>query len=158
MKKDDDEEDKEKLTKKYKKMKNFSTYNLFSKKRKNLNNKKKMSEEIINCKIVIVGEGQVGKTSIMNSYLGEAFNEEHVMTVSPEHQNKTIMIDNKTIKITFWDTAGQEQFRAVTKMFYKGADIVILVYDVTKPESFDEIKNYWASEVKNNANSLKGKI
>ena len=117
-----------------------------------------MSDDIINCKIVIVGEGAVGKTSIMNSFLGEGFNEEHILTVSPEHQNKTIIIDNQTIKVTFWDTAGQESFRAVTKMFYKGADIVILVYDVNQQKTFDEIQNYWVNEVKNNANSLKGKI
>ena len=118
-----------------------------------------MSEEdIINCKIVIVGEGGVGKTSIMNSYLGENFNDEHIHTVSPEHQNKTVIIDNQTIKIVFWDTAGQEAFRAVTKMFYKGADIVILVYDITQQKSFDEIQNYWTNEVKSNDNTLKGKF
>lgn len=78
-----------------------------------------MSEEIINCKIVIVGEGQVGKTSIMNCYLGEAFNEEHVMTVSPEHQNKTIMIDNKTIKITFGILQVKSNLEQLQKCFIK---------------------------------------
>ena len=115
-----------------------------------------MDPELMSCKIVILGESGVGKTCIMNKFLGNEFSEEHITTIAAEHQNKTVEINNKKIKITFWDTAGQEAFRAVAKMFYKGADIIILVYDITKNDSFKEIQNYWLEQVKENTLDLKG--
>ena len=115
-----------------------------------------MDPELMSCKIVILGESGVGKTCIMNKFLGNEFSEEHLTTIAAEHQNKTVEINNKKIKITFWDTAGQEAFRAVAKMFYKGADIIILVYDITKNDSFKEIQNYWLEQVKENTLDLKG--
>jgi small GTP-binding protein len=115
-----------------------------------------MDQELLNCKIVILGESGVGKTCIMNKFLGNEFSEEHLTTIAAEHHNKTVEINNKKIKITFWDTAGQEAFRAVAKMFYKGADIIILVYDITKNDSFKEIQNYWLEQVRENTLDLKG--
>ncbi len=117
-----------------------------------------MSDGPINCKMVILGESGVGKTCVMNSFLGQKFEEEHLTTVGAEQQNKTLNIDDKIVKINLWDTAGQEIFRAITKMFYKGADIVVLVYDITNEHSFEEIKNYWYNEVQNNTDNLSGKI
>ena len=117
-----------------------------------------MSDGPINCKMVILGESGVGKTCVMNSFLGQKFEEEHLTTVGAEQQNKTLNIDDKIVKINLWDTAGQESFRAITKMFYKGADIVVLVYDITNERSFEEIKNYWYNEVQNNTDNLSGKI
>ena len=117
-----------------------------------------MSDGPINCKMVILGESGVGKTCVMNSFLGQKFEEEHLTTVGAEQQNKTLNIDDKIVKINLWDTAGQESFRAITKMFYKGADIVVLVYDITNERSFEEIKNYWYKEVQNNTDNLSGKI
>ena len=100
-----------------------------------------MSE--LNCKIVIVGESGVGKTCIISSFLG--------------NENKIINIDNQEVKVEFWDTAGQEIFRALTKMYYNGAHIAIFVYDITNEKSFEELKKYWVNVVKENANELKGK-
>ena len=117
-----------------------------------------MSDGPINYKMVILGESGVGKTCVMNSFLGQKFEEEHLTTIGAEQQNKTLNIDDKIVKINLWDTAGQESFRAITKMFYKGADIVVLVYDITNERSFEEIKNYWYKEVQNNTDNLSGKI
>ena len=117
-----------------------------------------MSDGPINCKMVILGESGVGKTCVMNSFLGQKFEEEHLTTVGAEQQNKSLNIDDKIVKINLWDTAGQESFRAITKMFYKGADIVVLVYDITNERIFEEIKNYWYKEVQNNTDNLSGKI
>ncbi len=111
----------------------------------------------INCKIVIVGESGVGKTCIMSSYLGNEFSEEHLTTIGVGNESKVINIDNEEVRVEFWDTAGQEIFRALTKIYYNGAHIAIFVYDITNEKSFDEIKNYWVNAVKENANEIKGK-
>ena len=58
---------------------------------------------------------------------------------------------NKTVKFEIWDTAGQEKYRALTKIFYKDAAIAVLVYDITKRKSYDELKNYWYTQVKDSA-------
>ena len=111
----------------------------------------------INCKIVIVGESGVGKTCIMSSYLGNEFSEEHLTTIGVGNENKIVTIDDQEVKVEFQDTAGQEIFRALTKIYYNGAHIAIFVYDITNEKSFDEIKNYWVNAVKENANEIKGK-
>jgi small GTP-binding protein len=116
-----------------------------------------MSDETINCKIVIVGESSVGKTCILRSFLGEEFQEEHVSTMSAETEKKDIIVNDEKVKVSISDTAGQEMFRAITKMYYKGADIVIIVYDITNEKTFTEIKKYWMNEVFNNSTDLKGK-
>lgn len=68
---------------------------------------------------------------------------------------KSLMIDkhNTEIKFEIWDTAGQEKFRSLTKLFYKDASIAILVYDITRKESFDELVNYWYRQVKETVSS-----
>ena len=95
-----------------------------------------MDQELMSCKIVILWESGVGKTCIMNKFLGNEFSEEHITTIAAEHQNKTVEINNKKVKITFWDTAGQEAFRAVAKMFYKGQylcySLIHIVIDMNK--------------------------
>ena len=112
----------------------------------------------IQCKIVILGESGVGKTCIINNFLGLKFVDEFISTFAAEQQNKKITVDDKIVTINFWDTAGQENFRSIAKLFYKGADIIILVYDITSKKSFEEIKNYWYDEVINNTKDLSGKI
>jgi small GTP-binding protein len=114
-----------------------------------------MSE--LNCKIVIVGESGVGKTCIISSFLGNEFSEEHLTTIGVGNESKVINIDNEEVRVEFWDTAGQEIFRALTKMYYNGAHIAIFVYDITNEKSFEELKKYWVNVVKENANELKGK-
>ena len=59
--------------------------------------------------------------------------------------------DNQSIKFEIWDTAGQERYRALAKVFYKNAAVCVLVYDITRKASFDELKNYWVKEIKENA-------
>ena len=61
--------------------------------------------------------------------------------------------DNQSIKFEIWDTAGQERYRALAKVFYKNAAVCVLVYDITRKTSFNELKNYWYKEIKENAQS-----
>ena len=113
-----------------------------------------MSEEnIINCKVVLLGERSVGKTSIISRYVNNSFETNSLTTTGASYAYKIINLEqyNKSIKFEIWDTAGQERYRALTKIFYKNASVAILCYDITKKVTFDEIKNYWFNQVKDNS-------
>ena len=108
------------------------------------------SGESESCKVVLLGESGVGKTSIITQFTEEIFTEDQQSTTGATFSSKEVLCLNDTRKIKFeiWDTAGQERYRALSKMFYKDAAAAILVYDITRKTSFDEIKNYWANEIK----------
>ena len=105
--------------------------------------------DIIPCKIVLVGQSGVGKTNIITKYVNNEFSEETESTNGASFASKEISYDNlkKTLKMEIWDTAGQEKFRSLTRFFYKDAAIAILVYDITRKDSFDELKDYWYSQI-----------
>ena len=112
-----------------------------------------MSEEgeAKTCKVVLLGESGVGKTCIISRYTNNTFEENIMSTTGASYCGKAMTFDEyggKTIKFEIWDTAGQEKYRALTKIFYKDAAVAILVYDITRRKSFDEIKNYWYNQIK----------
>ena len=104
-------------------------------------------------KVVLLGESGVGKTSIIAQFTSGKFDPDCVTSLSAQFISKTVEYENlnKTIKFDIWDTAGQEKYRALAKIFYKDAKVIILVYDITDQRSFDEVKSYWYEMVKNNA-------
>ena len=110
-------------------------------------------EKIESIKVVLIGESGVGKTSLISRYVNNTFDEGELTTVGATYAGKMVEFPeyNKTIKLEIWDTAGQEKYRAVTKIFYKDASAVILVYDITRKESFNELKNYWYHQVLDNS-------
>ena len=101
----------------------------------------------IPCKVILVGESQVGKTSIISRYTKNLYLENTKRTLSAYSTKKIIEIDGYKIELQIWDTVGQEQYRSVTSIFYKEALVCILVYDITNRDSFDSIKNYWHNEI-----------
>ena len=108
------------------------------------------SNNSISCKVILVGDSGVGKTSIINRYLNQ-YTDYQKSTIGASYANKEEMIDNYKINFDIWDTAGQERFRSVNTIFYKEAYVCIMVYDITKPQSFESIKNYWYNTVKENS-------
>ena len=103
-------------------------------------------------KIVLIGETAVGKTSLLERYLYATFSKNSVITVSATYATKKVKKnDGKEIILQLWDTAGQENYKSLAKLFYKNAAVIIMVYDITNRKSFDEIKNYWYKQVKENA-------
>ena len=110
-------------------------------------------KESLQCKVVLIGETRVGKTSIINRYISDNFSSSLSPTPGASFTAKTVFIKdyNQSIKFEIWDTAGQEKYRALAKVFYKNAAVCILVYDIINKKSFDELKNYWISEIKANA-------
>ena len=110
-------------------------------------------ENAESCKVVLLGESGVGKTSIISQFVNKTFNHDEMSTTGATFASKTLYFEqyNKSICFEIWDTAGQEKFKALTKVFYKDASIVILVYDITRQESFVQLKEYWVKEVKEQA-------
>ena len=93
-------------------------------------------------KFVILGEGRVGKTSILSKYFKKKFNEGEKSTVNPAFYEKTVNYQGKKVQLKFWDTAGQEQFNAISTMYYQNAVGALLVYDVSIFETFEKVTNY----------------
>ena len=99
-------------------------------------------------KVVLLGEAGVGKTSIISRYINDEFDENSKSNLNAQFNRKTIPIgDDKEITLDIWDTAGQEKYRAISRIYYKDASAVILVYSITNKKSLEEIKNYWHLEV-----------
>ena len=104
----------------------------------------------LNCKIILVGEAGVGKTCIIKQYIDNNFDSEEIPTIAGQEVFKEITIGKDTIKLTIWDTCGQENFRSINSIFMKKSNIVIFVYDITNKKSFTELKDYWYSFISNN--------
>jgi len=114
----------------------------------------------LTCKVVIVGECGVGKTSIISKFLDTNFNSSPDSTKGANYASKELIYKeyNTKLKFDIWDTAGQENFRSLASIFYRDASIAILVYDITNKQSFDEIKKYWYNQIKENTLPKSSKI
>ena len=98
-------------------------------------------------KIIILGSSEVGKTCILNRYFNNEFKENSLSTIGIDFQTKFFKFEDKKIKVNYTDTAGQEKFRAISVNYIKGTNGVILVFDITKRESFDLLET-WMKELK----------
>ena len=99
-------------------------------------------------KVVIIGESGVGKTCIIERFCQNKFTQSTVSTIGAANASAKVYIGEKAYDLDIWDTAGQELYRSLNKIFYKNAKIAILVYDITKKASFEEMKNYWFEQIK----------
>ena len=100
-----------------------------------------MSEDNI-LKFVILGEGRVGKTSILQSHFKKKFNQGEKSTINPAFYQDKVNYKGKVIDLKFWDTAGQEQFNAISTMYYQNAVGALLVYDTSIFETFEKVKQW----------------
>ena len=107
------------------------------------------SEQNVIFKILTIGESGVGKTCILRRFVENKFLKNHLATIGIDFKTKTVNIKNKEIKLKIWDTAGEERFRNITQQYYKGADGIVLVYDVTDEASYDKIKD-WMDQIISN--------
>ncbi|KAL7617249.1 ras-related protein RABC2a [Lactuca sativa] len=97
-------------------------------------------------KILLIGDSGVGKSSLLVSFISDAF-EDLAPTIGVDFKMKQLTVGGKRLKLTIWDTAGQERFRTLTSSYYRGAQGIILVYDVTRRETFTNLSEIWAKEV-----------
>ena len=110
-----------------------------------------MSDELV-YKVLLLGDSSVGKTCFLLRYCDKSFQEAHLSTIGLDYRLKSMTLQNdKNIKLQIWDTAGQDRFRAITKNYYKGANGIILIYDVTNKQSYENVKN-WLTQIKEEAN------
>ena len=101
------------------------------------------------CKVVLLGDSGVGKTCIISRYISGAFDNNSPSTNGASYASKILTFENlnKTISLDIWDTAGQEKYKSLTRFFYKDASAAILVYDITKKDSFENMKGYWYEQL-----------
>ncbi|KAJ9670148.1 hypothetical protein PVL29_026602 [Vitis rotundifolia] len=101
-------------------------------------------------KVVLIGDSAVGKSQILARFARNEFSLDSKATIGVEFQTRTLVIQHKSVKAQIWDTAGQERYRAVTSAYYRGAVGAMLVYDITKRQSFDHIPR-WLEELRGHA-------
>ncbi|KAL2557498.1 Ras-related protein RABA2b [Forsythia ovata] len=103
-------------------------------------------------KIVLIGDSGVGKSNILSRFTRNEFCLESKSTIGVEFATRTLQIEGKTVKAQIWDTAGQERYRAITSAYYRGAVGALLVYDITKRQTFDNVQR-WLRELRDHADS-----
>ncbi|KAG6649021.1 hypothetical protein CIPAW_07G184200 [Carya illinoinensis] len=97
-------------------------------------------------KLLLIGDSGVGKSCLLLRFADDSYLDSYISTIGVDFKIRTVEQDGKTIKLQIWDTAGQERFRTITSSYYRGAHGIIIVYDVTDQESFNNVKQ-WLSEI-----------
>ncbi|CAG9314407.1 unnamed protein product [Blepharisma stoltei] len=108
-------------------------------------------------KVLLIGDSSVGKTSVLLRYVDDTYNPEFQTTIGVDFKISTMELQGKVIKLQLWDTAGQDRFRNIVASYYRGAQGVILMYDITNQASFQNIKN-WYNETLNHLQSSTPKL
>lgn len=108
-----------------------------------------MEQEFV-FRVVIVGDANVGKSSLLLRFSENTFKEQYRVTIGVEFGIKLLRVDRQLVKLQIWDTAGQESFRSIARNFYRKADGVLLVYDFSARDTFENCE-YWLGEIKRNA-------
>ena len=101
------------------------------------------------CQILLIGDSLVGKTCLIQRYVNGTFKDDYITTVGLDYHTKLEIINNLNVSVKLWDTVGQERFKALTASFFRNAEGVVIAYDVTNSESFDNLK-FWISSIKTN--------
>ena len=105
-------------------------------------------------KIVLLGDGAVGKTALRHRYLGEAFQQSYSMTIGADFAVKRVNIDGDEIVAQIWDLAGRTRFASVREVYYQGATGALLVYDITRSDTFESIPNWITELLENNKHKV----
>ena len=113
-----------------------------------------LEDNTIYLKILIIGDSNVGKTSLFLNYCENDFPESYLATIGVEYKIKKIKKNGLIVQLQIWDTAGQERFKSITKSFYHGANGILFVYDITNRKSFLNIKE-WLKDVENKNTNFK---
>ena len=99
-------------------------------------------------KILMLGDSEVGKSCFLMRYSDNVFVENYITTIGLDYKLKTIKLDSgKVIKVQLWDTAGQDKYRTIAKNYYKGSHGILLLYDITKISSFENIRE-WIQDIR----------
>ncbi|MHA2502337.1 MAG: GTP-binding protein [Candidatus Kariarchaeaceae archaeon] len=105
-------------------------------------------------KIVLLGDGAVGKTALRHRYLGEGFKQSYSMTIGADFAVKRVNLDGEEIVAQIWDLAGQIRFQSVREVYYQGATGALLVFDITRSTTFESVPNWITELMENNKNKV----
>lgn len=122
-----------------------------------MSNREGASSYDMQIKLLMIGDSGVGKTCLLLRYANDSFSPTFITTIGIDFKIKNVEIDTKRIKLQIWDTAGQERFRTITTSYFRGAQGILLVYDVTDRRSFESIRN-WISQIQQHADVNVNKI
>lgn len=103
-------------------------------------------------KVVLIGDSGVGKSNLLSRFTRNEFNLDSKSTIGVEFATRSIQVDAKTIKAQIWDTAGQERYRAITSAYYRGAVGALLVYDISKHQTYENVQR-WLKELRDHADA-----
>ncbi|KAI8361754.1 small GTPase [Blakeslea trispora] len=103
-------------------------------------------------KVVLIGDSGVGKTNLLSKFTRNEFNMESKSTIGVEFATRSVQVDSKTVKAQIWDTAGQERYRAITSAYYRGAVGALLVYDISKYNTYENVMR-WLKELRDHADA-----
>ncbi|KAK6341092.1 Ras- protein Rab-11A, variant 2 [Orbilia brochopaga] len=106
----------------------------------------------LSCEVVLIGDSGVGKSNLLSRFTRNEFNMDSKSTIGVEFATRSIQVDSKTIKAQIWDTAGQERYRAITSAYYRGAVGALLVYDISKHITYENVTR-WLKELRDHADS-----
>uniref|UniRef100_A0A2P2I6T6 Ras-related protein Rab-21 n=2 Tax=Hirondellea gigas TaxID=1518452 RepID=A0A2P2I6T6_9CRUS len=105
------------------------------------------SRGVQNFKVVLLGEGCVGKTSLVLRFVEDKFNDRHISTIQASFLTKKVSVHGRRMQLSIWDTAGQERFHALGPIYYRDSHGAVLVYDITDVDSFQKVQN-WVRELR----------
>ena len=108
-------------------------------------------------KLLLIGDSGVGKSCLLLRFADNTYTDSYISTIGVDFKIKTVEIDGKIVKMQIWDTAGQERFRTITSSYYRSANGIIIVYDVTDQVSFNNVKT-WLAEIERYASSSVNKL
>mmetsp|Transcript_26175 Transcript_26175/g.80522 ORF Transcript_26175/g.80522 Transcript_26175/m.80522 type:complete len:202 (-) Transcript_26175:266-871(-) len=108
-------------------------------------------------KLLMIGDSAVGKTSLLLRYANDTFSSTFITTIGIDFKIKTIDLDGKRVKLQIWDTAGQEQFRTITRSYFRGAQGIVLVYDITDRGTFNSVRS-WMSQIADHADAQVNRV
>ncbi|ORX35362.1 putative ras-related protein ypt1 [Kockovaella imperatae] len=97
-------------------------------------------------KLLLIGDSGVGKSCLLLRFADDTYTESYISTIGVDFKIRTIDLEGKTVKLQIWDTAGQERFRTITSSYYRGAHGIIVVYDVTDSDTYNNVKQ-WLQEI-----------
>ena len=106
-----------------------------------------MPNQRLQAKVVLLGEGRVGKTSLVLRFCKDTYSDSQAPTIQASFLDKVVSVGDSRVSLAIWDTAGQERFHALGPIYYRDADSALLVFDITDPDSFTKVKS-WVKELR----------
>ncbi len=148
----DKKDDSVNLSKNNDSLNNSRNSKAYEEKKQKKEKKSEVKKKFINLKIILVGDVSVGKTSVIERYINNNFKDDYTCTIQAEQKTKIINEDSNTsIRMDIWDTAGQEKFRSLTRQYYRDSQGAIIVFDITKKRTFDNLQT-WIDDIEDYSN------